>query len=62
MKQTSTALAAPYEPLVATLRGQKVILDTHLAKLYRVPVKRLNQQVNRNRRRFPTDFIFQLTA
>ena len=62
MKQTSTALAAPYELLIATLRGQKVILDTHLAKLYGVPVKRLNQQVNRNRRRFPADFIFQLTA
>ena len=62
MKQTSTALATPYELLIVTLRGQKVILDTHLAKLYGVPVKRLNQQVTRNRRRFPADFIFQLTA
>ena len=57
MKQTSTALAAPYELLIVTLRGQKVILDTHLAKLYGVPVKRLNQQVTRNRRRFPADFM-----
>lgn len=61
MRQTSTALAMPYE-LIATLRGQKVILDTQLAKLYGVPVKRLNQQVSRNRRRFPMGFIFQLTA
>lgn len=45
-----------------TLRNRKVILDTQLAKLYRVSVKRLNQQVNRNRRRFPADFIFQLTV
>jgi len=62
MGQTVSALAMPYELIIVTLRGQKVILDTHLAKLYRVPVKRLNQQVNRNRRRFPADFIFQLTA
>jgi hypothetical protein len=61
MKQGSTALAMPYE-FIAVLRGQKVILDTHLAKLYGVPVKRLNQQVNRNRRRFPLGFIFQLSA
>ena len=62
MKQISAALAVPYELLIVNLRGQKVILDVHLAKLYGVPVKRLTQQVNRNRRRSPADFIFQLTA
>ncbi len=43
-------------------RGQKVILDADLVKLYGVTTKRLNQQVNRNRNRFPDDFIFQLTS
>lgn len=47
---------------ILTLRGQKVILDTDLAGLYGVEVKRLNEQVKRNRDRFPEDFIFQLTA
>ena len=39
-----------------------MILDTDLAELYGVPVKRLNEQVKRNRERFPADFMFQLTA
>ncbi len=43
------------------MRRHKVILDTALAELYSVSVKRLNQQVNRNRERFPVDFMFQLT-
>lgn len=47
---------------ILTLRGQKVMLDTDLAALYGVEVKRLNEQVKRNRDRFPEDFIFQLTA
>ena len=51
----------PIESRIAILRHQKVILDTSLAELYGVPVKRLNQQVNRNRERFPSDFMFQLT-
>ena len=38
-----------------------MILDTDLAALYCVPVKRLNEQVKRNRDRFPADFMFQLT-
>ena len=44
------------------LREQKVILDTDLAELYGVPVKRLNEQVKRNQERFPSDFMFRLTA
>jgi hypothetical protein len=52
----------PIDDLIQTLRGQKVILDTDLAELYGVPVKRLNEQVKRNIERFPADFMFQLTV
>ena len=48
------------EPMILTLRGHKVILDKDLAELYGVPTWRLNEQVKRNRRRFPDDFMFQL--
>ena len=44
------------------LRGQKVMLSQHLADLYGVPAKALNQAVRRNRQRFPDDFMFQLGA
>lgn len=44
------------------LRGQKVLLDAELAALYGVTTKRFNEQVRRNRERFPADFMFQLTA
>jgi ORF6N domain len=49
-------------PLILLIRGKKVMLDTDLARLYGVPTKRLNEQVKRNRDRFPEDFMFQLTA
>ncbi len=49
------------ERKILLLRGQKVILDAHLAELYDVPTKRLNEQVRRNIGRFPLDFMFQLT-
>ena len=55
------AAVVPIESRITILRHQKVILDTALAELYGVPVKRLNQQVNRNWERFPSDFMFQLT-
>jgi len=55
-----TALAV--EEMILTVRGQKVILDSALARLYGVETKRLNQQVRRNADRFPSDFMFQLTA
>jgi hypothetical protein len=48
--------------LIHTFRGQRVILAADLAKLFEVETKRLNEQVRRNRTRFPTDFMFQLTA
>ncbi len=43
------------------IRGQKVMLDFDLAQLYQVETKRLKEQVNRNKERFPKDFMFQLT-
>ena len=45
---------------IHTIRGQKVILDSDLAKLYEVTTKRLNEQVKRNERKFPDSFRFQL--
>jgi ORF6N domain len=48
------------ERRIYLIRGQKVILDSDLAELYRVPTKRLNEQVTRNIDRFPEDFMFQL--
>ena len=49
------------ENKIYIIRGQKVMLDAELAKLYRVTVKRLNEQVKRNPKRFPPDFMFQMT-
>ena len=43
------------------IRSHKVMLDVDLAELYQVTTKRLNQQVGRNLKRFPEDFMFQLT-
>lgn len=50
------------DPLILTLRGQKVILDADLAGLYGVQTKALNQAVKRNADRFPEDLMFQLTS
>ena len=50
------------EKAIFLIRGQKVILDGDLARIYGVPTKRLNEQVKRNRTRFPDDFAIQLTA
>ena len=47
---------------ILTLRGLRVVLDADLATLYGVSTKRLNQQVRRNRQRFPGDFCFQLNT
>src|ERR1041385_4648482 len=49
------------EPLILTVRGHKVMLDSDLAELYGTTTKRLNQQVKRNRARFPGNFMFSLT-
>ena len=50
------------ERLILVIRGQRVMLGADLAKLYGVSTKRLNEQVKRNRTRFPERFMFQLTA
>ena len=49
------------EQLIFLIRGQKVMLSTHLAELYGVESRMLVQAVKRNIERFPEDFIFQLT-
>jgi len=51
----------PVEGRILLIRGQKVLLDSDLADLYGVSVKRLNEQVKRNASRFPEDFVFRLT-
>lgn len=50
----------PIEPVIRTIRGQRVILDSDLARIYGVETKALNQAVKRNSDRFPNDFVFQL--
>jgi len=63
-KRTGTVLV-PVEHItrsILVLRGHKVLLDAQLAALYGVTTKRFNEQVRRNRERFPDDFLFQLTA
>ena len=47
--------------VIRTIRGQKVILDSDLARIFGVPTYRFNEAVKRNRGRFPDDFLFQLT-
>jgi hypothetical protein len=53
---------AKIERRIYSIRGVRVILDADLANLYGVSTKRLNEQFRRNRKRFPHDFAFQLTA
>ncbi len=50
------------EKRILLIRGRKVLLDSDLSELYGVSTKRLNEQVRRNIRRFPADFMFQLTS
>ena len=50
------------ESVILLVRGERVILDTHLASIYGIPTFRLNEAVKRNRHRFPDDFLFQLTT
>jgi hypothetical protein len=59
-----TENAEPYGvvDVILTLRGQKVILDSDLARLYGVETKNLNKAVARNQYRFPVDFVFRLTV
>lgn len=61
-KSPSGLPAESIEHLIVTIRGQRVILDADLARIYGVPTKALNQGVRRNPGRFPHDFAFRLTA
>lgn len=47
--------------IIYTIRGKQVMLDSDLASLYQVTTKRLNEQVSRNKNRFPAEFMFRLT-
>jgi hypothetical protein len=47
---------------ILLLRGHRVIIDADLAALYGVSTKRLNEQIKRNPRKFPEDFLFLLTS
>jgi hypothetical protein len=62
MKDSSLVPVERIEKAIFFIRGEKVMLDRDLAKLYGVTTKRFNEQVKRNRRRFPEDFMFQLTS
>ena len=67
MKKSSTrketlVVAKLVEPVIRVIRAQRVILDADLARIYGVTTKRLNEQVKRNRERFPVDFMFLLTT
>jgi hypothetical protein len=59
---TSLVPAERIEKAILLIRGQRVMIDADLASLYGVTTKRLNEQVKRNRERFPADFMFQMTA
>jgi hypothetical protein len=61
MKSNNLIPPEAIENKILLHRKQKVMIDTDLAKLYGVTTKRLNEQVKRNRKRFPDDFIFKLT-
>jgi len=50
------------EQRILLIRGEKIIVDADLAEFYGVPTKRLNEQVKRNKDRFPDDFMLQLSA
>jgi phage regulator Rha-like protein len=64
MVSSRSAALVPVEHItqsILVLRSQRVLLDAELASLYGVTIKRFNEQVRRNRERFPADFMFQLT-
>ena len=64
MSKKNTEVTIPDEIVITKIfivRGKKVMIDTDLAELYGVTTKRLNEQVKRNVKRFPEDFMFQLS-
>jgi ribosomal protein L23 len=64
MAKKNTTIIIPDEFImnkILLIRGQKVMINNDLAELYGVTTKRLNEQVKRNIKRFPSNFMFQLT-
>jgi len=61
-KQESKTALVKIESLIITLRGERVIVDSDLAKIYGVDTRTLNQAVKRNIEKFPEDFMFQLSS
>ena len=64
-KSYQKTLVIPDETIInkiLLIRDKKVMIDRDMASLYGVPTKRLNEQVKRNKKRFPDDFMFQLTS
>ncbi len=62
MAEKSVIQVGKIEQRILLIRGEKVIIDADLAEFYGVPTKRLNEQVKRNKARFPDDFMFRLSA
>ena len=62
MSKQALSTAKSIGPLIRIIRGQKVILDSDLARIYGVETKNLNKAIKRNLERFPDDFLLQLTA
>ncbi|MDD2651649.1 MAG: ORF6N domain-containing protein [Sulfurimonas sp.] len=60
MQEENIVNISAVEDKIYTVRGVKVMLDSELSEIYRVPIKRINEQVKRNIERFPSDFMFQL--
>ncbi|HVS80532.1 MAG TPA: ORF6N domain-containing protein [Pyrinomonadaceae bacterium] len=61
-KKQALAKVHPIEPVIRVIRGQRVILDSDLARIYGADTRSLVQAVKRNLERFPSDFMFQLNA
>ena len=62
MSDSGIVPLVPIQSCILVLRGTRVMIDADLARLYGVATKRLNEQVKRNARKFPEDFVFQLSA
>ena len=60
-KRVAHAPVPEIDEVIRTLRGERVIIDADLAKIYGVETKALNQAVKRNRNKFPADFLIQLS-
>ena len=60
-RELEVTVVESIESLILTVRGQRVMLDSDLARIYGVTTHRLNEQFKRNEARFPEDFAFRLT-